>query len=108
MRVICILFLLNIIVPKVYAAQFWVIFGDTKRELERFKSGFISPTCNNCLALQASSNKATPHPRLSTNPGGPTCKKNNGKVKVGKLYSGHSQAFCMLKDNSFISLNILF
>jgi hypothetical protein len=75
----------------------------------RLSEGFISPNCENCDAQKVISKdiKLNTSDLIDKNPGSVKCEKLKGKVRIGKLYSGHSQSFCFFKDNSYISTNLL-
>ena len=89
-------------------SKYWVKFGNEKAELKRIDSGFINIKCDKCQAL-SNINKEVQLDRNETalkNPFSVACTKIQGKVRIGKLYSGHSQSFCFFKDESFMSTNM--
>jgi hypothetical protein len=106
---ILILFVILPCVGFAKSEKFWVQFGKEKLKLERFDEGFLSLKCQDCLALSALKKKIKIEQKELTNknPGSVQCEKLNGKVRIGKLYSGHSQSFCFFKDKSFLSTNLL-
>lgn len=91
------------------ADKFWVRFGKEKITLRVKGSGFITKNCKKCkaIAFMEKEIQLSQEEINLKNPFSVACKKAGGKVRVGKLYSGHSQSFCFAKDGSTISTNIL-
>lgn len=90
--------------------KYWVNFGKKKLQLRVIESGFVEKDCQKCKALTFLEKSAELNQENINykNPYSVACRKLGGKVRIGKLYSGHSQSFCFHpKDNSFISTNIL-
>jgi hypothetical protein len=91
-------------------SKFWVKFGKKRTSLKILGDGFISIKCNKkCEALKFMNQKdlQVSSRKQSKNPYAVKCKAMDGKVLIGKLYSGHSQSFCQAKDKSIVSTNIL-
>lgn len=88
--------------------DFWVTFGPEKVVLQRLRNGFINHDCKKCQASASPllNVKVSAEELINKNPGSVHCEKREGKVIIGKLYSGHSQSFCQFKDKSLISVNI--
>ena len=91
------------------ADKYWVSFGKEKVSLQAKGSGFITKDCKKCKALSFTKKEIqlTQAEINLKNPFSVACKKAGGKVRIGKLYSGHSQSFCFAKDETMISTNIL-
>lgn len=107
-KIIILSFILCIPLISLAQTKYWAQFGSQKVDLKRIDSGFINTDCDKCLALSFV-NKEVNITRKETalkNPYSIACKKSKGKIRVGKLYSGHSQSFCFFKDKSFISANL--
>ncbi len=91
-------------------SKFWVKFGKQKVYLRVTGSGFINKDCKNCLAKALIGKSITLSNSKESdfkNPFSVACKKLGAKVRIGKLYSGHSQSFCFMKDESLISSNLI-
>tara|TARA_Y100000389_G_C17064630_1_gene319009 strand:- start:187 stop:513 length:327 start_codon:yes stop_codon:yes gene_type:complete len=95
--------------PAIAKSKFWASFGSEKKNLKVIQSGFINENCEKCQAkglLSKSASLKKENIKLK-NPYAVACSKLNGKVRIAKLYSGHSQSFCFMPDNSFVSTNLL-
>jgi hypothetical protein len=93
-----------------FSTDFWVRFGAERMNLKRIESGFVNGKCKSCDALKLKEKTAqiSKEAVKFKNPYALACKELNGKVRIGKLYSGHQQSFCFSqKDSSFISTNLL-
>ena len=90
-------------------SKYWVKFGKKTKELRLVKPGFVNLNCDECSAIKLLDNIISVSQKESSNknPYSVACNKKDGKVRIGKLYSGHSQSFCFMGDKSFISTNIL-
>lgn len=90
-------------------SKFWVKFGGEKKNLKVIHSGFINVKCAHCQAIKLLKKSMTLKVENINfkNPYAIVCSKYKGKVRIGKLYSGHSQSFCFMPDKSFISTNLL-
>ncbi len=96
----------------VHAETFWY-YGPNKLEITFLKENkvFISTKCLNtkpeCLALQAIKNR---QPGViedwgGANPGSRVCReKLTGKIFIATDGEGGTEAFCLFKDQSFVSL----
>lgn len=90
-----------------FKGKFWVKFSNKKVEISRYKDGFISKDCEDCLAKRSTIKKVNIDSmnKDQLNPYSLACKKVNGKVIIGKLYNKNSQGFCLFEDKSLVSLN---
>jgi putative hemolysin len=100
---------LSLLVHSSESKDYWVKIGEEKFPLKIHQKGYLSTKCKSCSALKAAKSKTiiSENEFLDKNPGSVACTKQGGKVNIGKLHSGHSQAFCFFKDKSFISVNLL-
>lgn len=89
--------------------KFWVKFGDKKIALKVIDGGFINIDCDKCKAFEIRKTEVNIRKKRlkERNPFSEACRYHDGKVIIGKLYSGHSQSFCRMKDKSIISTNVL-
>ncbi|MCT4641143.1 MAG: hypothetical protein N4A33_02525 [Bacteriovoracaceae bacterium] len=101
------LLIFSFFISHLYAGKYWVKFANDREKLSRINQVLINFNCNKCQAskyLKYVVNLNYNEIKY-INPYSIACKKVGGKVRIGKLFNGHSQSFCFFSDNSFISTN---